>query len=50
MSFFMSFAALTATFLPCSTDVSGGFTRDFYGAGEGIRTLDVNLGKVALYH
>ncbi len=20
------------------------------GAGEGIRTLDVNLGKVALYH
>jgi hypothetical protein len=21
-----------------------------YGAGEGIRTLDVNLGKVALYH
>jgi hypothetical protein len=22
----------------------------FCGAGEGIRTLDVNLGKVALYH
>ena len=21
-----------------------------YGAGEGIRTLDLNLGKVALYH
>ena len=21
-----------------------------FGAGEGIRTLDVNLGKVALYH
>ena len=22
---------------------------DFFGAGEGIRTLDVHLGKVALY-
>jgi hypothetical protein len=22
----------------------------YFGAGEGIRTLDVNLGKVALYH
>ena len=22
----------------------------FYGAGNGIRTRDVNLGKVALYH
>ncbi len=21
-----------------------------YGAGEGVRTLDVHLGKVALYH
>lgn len=24
--------------------------RPMSGAGEGIRTLDVNLGKVALYH
>jgi hypothetical protein len=24
--------------------------RHHRGAGEGIRTLDVNLGKVALYH
>jgi hypothetical protein len=23
--------------------------RSFFGAGEGIRTLDFNLGKVALY-
>jgi hypothetical protein len=26
------------------------FSSAFYGAGEGIRTLDVHLGKVALYH
>ena len=25
-------------------------TRDFSGAGKEIRTLDLNLGKVALYH
>ncbi len=25
-------------------------TARYRGAGEGIRTLDVNLGKVALYH
>ncbi len=24
--------------------------RENHGAGEGIRTLDLNLGKVALYH
>ena len=29
---------------------STGFYRQVFGAGEGIRTLDVNLGKVALYH
>ena len=45
MSFFMSFTALTVTFLPCSTDVSGGFTRGFDGAGEGIRTLDGPVGN-----
>jgi hypothetical protein len=22
----------------------------YFGAGEGIRTLDIHLGKVALYH
>lgn len=25
-------------------------TRSFFGAGKEIRTLDLNLGKVALYH
>jgi hypothetical protein len=29
---------------------TGRFYSRFVGAGEGIRTLDVNLGKVALYH
>jgi hypothetical protein len=24
-------------------------TINFFGAGEGVRTLDINLGKVALY-
>jgi hypothetical protein len=28
------------------TAISGGFLRIFSGAGEGIRTLDPNLGKV----
>jgi hypothetical protein len=31
-----------------AADISG-FLRVFGGAGEGIRTLDPNLGKVVLY-
>ena len=34
----------------CGTGGLPGCVLSNYGAGEGIRTLDVNLGKVALYH
>ena len=41
---------LQTSALPLGDGAQLGCNDDKYGAGEGIRTLDLNLGKVALYH
>jgi hypothetical protein len=41
---------LQTSALPLGDGAQLGCNDNKYGAGEGIRTLDLNLGKVALYH
>ena len=41
---------LQTSALPLGDGAQLGCNDDKFGAGEGIRTLDLNLGKVALYH
>ena len=41
---------LQTSALPLGDGAPLDFDYSKHGAGEGIRTLDLNLGKVALYH
>ncbi len=46
---YVSFLTCTLFIIPINIKVCVGFLTETFGADDGIRTHDINLGKVALY-